>query len=349
MPAPGTRHLAVPGPVPGPITSHITVPTSWTLPTPSSGLGPRPVILRDSMTVSGMCLLSAQARATAASSEESSTARYSSACDYPGKRSKQEAKAATSSQLSSLGAAPCISVSASPLWTVTAAPSTETSLRGCSPPVAPSCCRSHSPVYGGLSSSPRVRSRSVQSASVASPGGGGGESYKGTSRQSRHSRSPSRTSSRGGSASPGGGKCGARSRSPSQSLWTDKECQEEQSSLDFVTVESHLHFLTRLPEASSESPKIRGFMAALEDNDQPAASYKLAIGGASADILANIDDRVSFTLSGMRSRKVSKLLQFQGVHSHKFCRFQGEDITKAKALNCHVRELAGLRTFDNPN
>ena len=80
-------------------------------------------------------------------------------------------------------------------------------------------------------------------------------------------------------------------------------------------------------------------------SSQPAASYKMPIGGASADILADIDTRVSSSSSGMRSRKVSKLLQYQGVRSRKFYRFEGENITKA--LNYHVTELAGLCTFDN--
>ena len=53
--------------------------------------------------------------------------------------------------------------------------------------------------------------------------------------------------------------------------------------------------------------------------------------------------------SGTRSRKVSKLLQFQSVRSHKFYRFKGEDITKDKALNCHVTELVSLHAFDNLN
>ena len=162
-----------------------------------------------------------------------------------------------------------------------------------------------------------------------------GGSYEGTSRRSGHSRSPSRTSSRGGSASPGGGKRGSCSHPPSQSRQADEDCQEEQSSLDFVTAVSH-----GLPEAPSESRKIRNLVA---------ASYKLPFGGASADILTDIDDRVSSTSSGMYSCKVSKLLQFQDVCSCKFYRFQGEDITKAKALNRHVTELAGLCTFDNLN
>ena len=51
----------------------------------------------------------------------------------------------------------------------------------------------------------------------------------------------------------------------------------------------------------------------------------------------------------MLSHKVSKLLQHQGVRSRKFYRSQGEDITEAKALNCHVMELADLRSFENLN
>ena len=55
---------------------------------------------------------------------------------------------------------------------------------------------------------------------------------------------------------------------------------------------AQLHFLGGLPEAPLEGRKIRGFMAALEDNDLSAASsYKMPIGGASLDILADTDSR----------------------------------------------------------
>ena len=57
-----------------------------------------------------------------------------------------------------------------------------------------------------------------------------------------------------------------------------------------MLVVSRLCSLTGLPEAPSEGRKIRGFMAALEDGDQPSASYKLPIDGVSADILADIDE-----------------------------------------------------------
>ena len=134
------------------------------------------------------------------------------------------------------------------------------------------------------------------------------------SRWSRRSWSPSRTSSRRGSASSGE-KHNSCSHSPSQSRRADEDHQEEQSSVDFVSVVSHLRSLIGRPEAPSEGRKIHGFMVVLEDDDQPAASYKLSIGGASADILADIDNRVSSVSSGMHFCKVSKFLQYQGVHS----------------------------------
>ena len=157
--------------------------------------------------------------------------------DYSSKQSTQEARAVASPQPSSLGAAPVVTVSGSPLCTVTAAPLNGTSHRGRSPPVVPSRRRSRSPVYGGRSSSPRVCSRSVRSISVASSQG---KSSEGMSRRSRCTRSSSRTSYRGGSLTPGGGKHNSRSCSPSQLRRSDKDCQEEQSSHDFVTVVSRL-------------------------------------------------------------------------------------------------------------
>ena len=111
-----------------------------------------------------------------------------------------------------------------------------------------------------------------------------------------------------------------------------------------MSVITTLRSLSELLEAPLESCKIHGFCAAVEDDDQPASSYKMPVGGASADI----DDRVSST-SGMRSWKVSKLPQDPGIRSRKFYRFEREDITKAKALNHHVTELAGLHSFENLN
>ena len=47
--------------------------------------------------------------------------------------------------------------------------------------------------------------------------------------------------------------------------------------------------------------------------------------------------------------KIWKLLLYQGVCSRKFYRFEDEEFTKAKALNRHFVELAGLRSFDTLN
>ena len=53
-----------------------------------------------------------------------------------------------------------------------------------------------------------------------------------------------------------------------------------------------------LPEIPSESSKNSGFQAPLEDDDQPVSSYHLPVGGASADILVDIDERISSPPSG---------------------------------------------------
>ena len=175
VPFPGTHHPAVPGPVPRPVARLATFLTSQTLRTPSPDLGPGPVIHQSLMIVSRMYCLPTQAQATAASSGESSAARYSSARGYSSKWSTEEVGAVASSRPSSSGSAPVTSVSMSPLRPVAAATSTRTSHHGHSPPVAPShCCScSLSPVYGGCPSSPRARFRSVRTTSVASLGGWG--------------------------------------------------------------------------------------------------------------------------------------------------------------------------------
>ena len=78
----------------------------------------------------------------------------------------------------------------------------------------------------------------------------------------------------------------------SQSRKVDEDHQEEQFSIDFVSVVARLRSLGELPEAPSLGRKIHCFMAALADDDLPtAASYKMPISGASADILANIDSQ----------------------------------------------------------
>ena len=100
------------------------------------------------------------------------------------------------------------------------------------------------------------------------------ESHKGSSRQSRWSWSPSRMSTRDGSASPDGGKYYSCSCLPLQSWRADEDRQEEQSSLEFVSVVTTLLSLNKLPGSPSESRKLRGFWAAVEDDDQPASSIR---------------------------------------------------------------------------
>ena len=96
------------------------------------------------------------------------------------------------------------------------------------------------------------------------------------------------------------------------------------------------------------SHKICGFRASLEYDEQPASSYRLPIGGTPSDILADINDQISSPPSGMRS-KISKLLQYPGVCSCCFYRFEGEEVTKVRSLNRHMTELAGLQSSDNLN
>ena len=90
---------------------------------------------------------------------------------------------------------------------------------------------------------------------------------------------------------------------------------------------NNLRSLNGLLEALSESRKICGFRSAVEDDDQPASSYKMPIGEASADILTDIDDRVSSTsfrdafLKGFQATAVSgcpqqEILQVRGRGSH---------------------------------
>ena len=149
------------------------------------------------------------------------------------------------------------------------------------------------------------------------------ESHRESSRWSRHSWFPSRTSSRGGSASPEGERRRSRSRLLSPSWQVDEDRQKEQSSLDFVSVVATLCSLIELLKAPSESHKIHGFRAALEDDNQPTSLYRLPVDGTLADILVDIDDRISSPSLGMHSKKASKLLQHPGVRSRCFYRFDG--------------------------
>ena len=107
------------------------------------------------------------------------------------------------------------------------------------------------------------------------------------------------------------------SHSHTPSLCADKDRREEQSSLDFVAVVAHLYSVNELLEAP-ENRKIHCFQAALDDEDQPVSSHRLPVGGALADILADIDDCVSSPFTGMHLKKVLKLLLCPSLHNQRF-------------------------------
>ena len=169
--------------------------------------------------------------------------------------------------------------SRSPLDSVPALYLTWTSYRRRSPSVAPSRASSracsHSPVSKGCRSRSRSCSCSYRSPAT-SAGSSLGELPRESSGRSRHSRSPASAPSSGGSASPDGARCCSRSRLRSTSWRMDKDHQKEQSLLDFV---SAMRSLNKLPEAPSESRKIHGFRAILEDDDQPTPLYRLLMVG----------------------------------------------------------------------
>ena len=160
-------------------------------------------------------------------------------------------------------------------------------------------------------------------------------------KSSCRSQSPLRAPSRGRSASDGAKCC---SQSPSQCA--DEDLQVEQSLLDFVSVVAVLRSLNELSKAPSESCKICSFGAALEDDDRPTYSHCLPVGGASADILEDIDDRISSPSLGMCSKRASRLLQYPVFCSHGFYHFEGDETTKTRSLNHHVKKLAGLFWYD---
>ena len=78
------------------------------------------------------------------------------------------------------------------------------------------------------------------------------------------------------------------------------------------------------------------------------SSYQLLMRDASADIITDIDDPISWTTTRMRLKKVSKILPYPGIRSRHFYQFEGEDVIKFKSFNCHVTELMGMRSFENP-
>ena len=78
---------------------------------------------------------------------------------------------------------------------------------------------------------------------------------------------------------------------------------------------------SNFPDSPSEGHEICGFCASLDDNDQPASSYRLPDGDAYADVLADIDDRISLTTTDMRL-KVLKLLSYPCICSRHFYWFE---------------------------
>ena len=68
------------------------------------------------------------------------------------------------------------------------------------------------------------------------------------------------------------------------------------------------------------------------------------IGSTSSDILADLDDPISSTTNGMRSKKVSKLLPYPVMH---YYLFEGKDVMSSHSLPRHVTELARIRSFKN--
>ena len=76
-----------------------------------------------------------------------------------------------------------------------------------------------------------------------------------------------------------------------------------------------------------------------------ASYYKLPNDGESTILLAIIESRVSSSSYGMRSLAISNLLLSRGISTRTFYKFQGEELTSAKALICQVPQLLGLRSF----
>ena len=64
---------------------------------------------------------------------------------------------------------------------------------------------------------------------------------------------------------------------------------------------------------------MHGFFAGLDPEDQPP-SYCLPMGNASVDI----NDHITLSSSGMWSEKVSKLVPYMGVCSHRYYRVEVE-------------------------
>ena len=109
-----------------------------------------------------------------------------------------------------------------------------------------------------------------------------------------------------------------------------------------------------LPSAP-ENCKIRGFKVALDADDEPSSSYQLPISDSSSDILLDLNDCISYATSGMRSKKVSKLLMYLGVCSCKYYHFEGEEVPRSHALPRPSQSRGGggggggMKSFNNLN
>ena len=79
--------------------------------------------------------------------------------------------------------------------------------------------------------------------------------------------------------------------------------------------------------------------AALDADDQPSFSYWPLIGDSSSDILHDLDDRITSATSGMRSKKGFKLPLYLGVCSCKYYHFNGEEVSRSRALLQPITEL----------
>ena len=105
------------------------------------------------------------------------------------------------------------------------------------------------------------------------------------------------------------------SQSPSCHNKPPEDRQEKHSSAYIVEIVSWICNIRDLPPAPSEGRKICGFNVVLDPDDHRSSHFCLTVSNASAGILADIDDHVSSSSSGIQSKKVSKLLPYPGVHS----------------------------------
>ena len=102
--------------------------------------------------------------------------------------------------------------------------------------------------------------------------------------------------------------------------------------------------LCELPSAPAWSKMVWDFCA-VQDSDNQPSSYRLPLGDASSDI----DDCISSLLSGMHSKKVSKLLPYPGVHSRHYYRTKGEEVICHRILPRAINELGDMKSCNNLN